>query len=475
VQDPVDPEQVDRGQIAGPDGDGVDLPKREDQAAGSVAALAAGGITPEVPAHRRGGGRVTLVASAGLDTHAAGTAMDSFLDVATASIEQAKAFPEWQPPRGALLRMAENGEHQIHKTGTAQIEVEYPAELVIDDRTMTPFQMEEIMNRAADESSLPGGSLTAAGGWCAPSETDYGLTMEASRDGMLSHPEVGIRRGGLRWPLAPNFADFYANPGFKYTEAQVIAGVTKPCITVPCPSFDEARLQVEGLCVKVDILTNVGYPEVVRNFTEGTMVAHDHWMNATKIAAMATIAGTAKVMPGLGATVTDSLNGLEIMAERTRQTYKLPLNATMEVVVPFWVRSAFRADLSNRTGVAYEAVTDDQIRSYFKARKLNVQFVYDWQELPLVDVGGTANINEALAYPTTYNALMYPAGTFIFGTAPVINLSTVYDAASLAANQYTGLFTEQGWLVAKRRFHADLLTLPVCNAGRTGAANLTCA
>jgi hypothetical protein len=70
---------------------------------------------------------------------------------------------------------------------------------------------------------------------------------------------------------------------------------------------------------------------------------------------------------------------------------------------------------------------------------------------------------------------MYPAGTFVKGTADVINLSTVYDAASLATNVYTGLFTEQGLLVAKQKFHADLVTLPICNAGRTGAANLTCA
>lgn len=474
VQDPVDPAQVDRGQIAGPDGDGVDLPTRS-EAAGGVATLAARGTTPDVPAHRRGGGRVSLVASAGLDTVAAGTTLDSYLDVAAASIEQAKSFPEWQQPKGQLRTIGEAGGHRIQKSGTAMVEVEFPGELLVDDRTMTPFQMEDVMNRAADETSLPGGSLLAAGGWCAPSETDYALQVDATRDGMLSHPEVGIRRGGLKWPIAPDFSDFYANPGFKYTEAEVIGGVTKPCVTVPCPDFDEARLSVEGLCVKVDILTNVGYPEVVRNFIEGTMIAHDHWMNATKIAAMATIAGAAKVLDGLGATTTDTLNGLEIMAERTRQTYKLGLNTTLEVVVPFWVRSAVRADLSNRTGVPLESITDEQIRALFRARRLNVQFVYDWQELPLTDDGGTAGVNEAVDYPATYNALMYPAGTFVFGTAPVINLSTVYDAASLAANQYTGLFTEQGWLVAKRKFHADLLTLPVCNAGRTGAANLTCA
>ena len=144
-------------------------------------------------------------------------------------------------------------------------------------------------------------------------------------------------------------------------------------------------------------------------------------------------------------------------------------------MVPFWVRSAIRADLAARNGVDFQQVTDAQISGYFSARKLNVQFVYDWQGLPLTDDAGTAGVDEANTYPATYDALMYPAGTFVKGTADVINLSTVYDAASLAENVYTGLFAEQGLLLAHMKFTPHLVTLPVCNAGRTGAADLTCA
>jgi hypothetical protein len=70
--------------------------------------------------------------------------------------------------------------------------------------------------------------------------------------------------------------------------------------------------------------------------------------------------------------------------------------------------------------------------------------------------------------------VLYPAGTFVVGKAPVINLSAVYDAASLQVNLYTGLFTEQGILVAEMCYDSDLVTLPVCNSGRVGAADLTC-
>ena len=44
---------------------------------------------------------------------------------------------------------------------------------------------------------------------------------------------------------------------------------------------------------------------------------------------------------------------------------------------------------------------------------------------------------------------MYPAGTWVKGTADVINLNAVYDAAELATNIYTALFFEQGILTAQ--------------------------
>jgi hypothetical protein len=292
----------------------------------------------------------------------------------------------------------------------------------------------------------------------------YDLTQDATTEGMLSLPEVAVRRGGMRWPISPNFADFYANPGFIQTEAQAIAGTAKPCIEVDCPDFAEARLDAEGICIKVPILTNAGYPEYVRNFVEGSLIAHQHWINANVIGRVVTAAGAARVITGLGSTLADTLEGLELLADQTRQKYRLSMNRTLEVVAPFWVRGAVRADLSRRNGLAFEQVTDQQIAAHFRARKLNVQFVYDWQPLD----------ETAEVYPTTFNVVMYPAGTFVKGTADIINLSTIYDAASLQQNVYTGLFTEQGLLVAKQKFHADLVTLPVCNAGRTGAADLTC-
>jgi len=425
--------------------------QRGTQARGGVATLAAKTARPPAPT-RAGSGPITITAAANVEGFNTGQRLTDLTEVAKAVIAKARGF---SPPTG------DGTSQNLQKFGTAMLSLDFPEDLIVDRNT----DVDEVLRRATDESRLDGGSLVAAGGWCAPSETVYDLTQDATTEGMVSLPEIAVRRGGIRYANSPTFADFYANPGFIQTEAQALAGTVKPCVEVDCPDFTEVRLDVEGLCIKVPILTNVGYPEYVRNFVEGTLVAHQHWINANVIGRLVTFAGAARVIAGLGSTMIDTLAGLELLAEQRRQRYRLAMNRTMEVIVPFWVRAAIRSDLAARTGQPVQAVSDEQIRRYFGDRNLNVQFVYDWQPLD----------ETAEVYPATYNALMFPAGTFVKGTADVINLSTVYDAASLAVNVYTGLFTEQGLLVAKMKFDADLVTLPICNAGRTGAANLTCA
>lgn len=433
--------------------------------ASAVKTLAAKTSRPAAPQVKRSGGPVTIVAAAGLDDFAPGSRMDDLLSVAEASISVAKSFPV---PDG------NGGEPVLRRFGTASFHIEFPEDLLVDERDSAE-RISAAMDHAADERRLPGGSLaestvaarnsslTAAGGWCAPSETVYDLDDDATTEGMLSLPEIGVRRGGIRWAVSPTFADFYANPGFVQTEAQAIAGTTKPCVEVDCPSFDEERLDAEGLCIKVPILTNAGYPEYVRTFVSGTLTAHQHWINANVIGRLVTAAGAARVFTGLGGTVSDAMESIGLIADQTRQKYRLSINASVEVVVPFWVRTMMLNDIERRMGYSQTGAAA-LIDAYFAERKAAVQYVYDWQ---MID-------ETAEVYPATFNILVYPAGTFVKGTAPVINLQTVYDAASLAENTYTGLFTEQGLLVAHKKFHADLATLPICNAGRTGINDLTC-
>ncbi len=413
-----------------------------------VATLARKVARPQTPATNPS--PITLTAAADVPNIAAGHRYDDLTAVGEAAISRLRGMPA---PSGTGER------EDLRMFGVASFSMDFPADLQINHSTADDM---EVLYNAVDESRLPNGSLVAAGGWCAPSETLYDLCGGETTEGLVSVPEVQVNRGGIRYTSGPDFAAIYANTGFCQTEAQAIAGTAKTCFEVPCPTFTEVRLDACGLCLKIPILTSVGYPELIQRWMSGSTIAHQHKMNAKVIGAMAA-AATASSFTGLGSTTGDTLEGLLLATDFIRQKYRLGMSASIEAVVPFWVKGAIIADLSRKNGVAPGDISDAAITAPFRSAGVNVQWVYDWQELAAND-----------AYPATFDALIYPAGTFIKGVSDVISLQSVYDAASLAQNVYTGLFFEEGVLVAKMCFEAGLVTLPICNAGRTGAADLNC-
>ena len=58
------------------------------------------------------------------------------------------------------------------------------------------------------------------------------------------------------------------------------------------------------------------------------------------------------------------------------------------------------------------------------------------------------------AFPTTVNALIYPAGTFVRGRGEVVNLEAVYDSTNIIKNDFLRLFVEEKILVHKRQYKA---------------------
>jgi hypothetical protein len=405
--------------------------------------------------------KVTITAAANTD-YATGAKLD-LEQVGLAIQSKVSGFPE--PDES----MRGRNDIPIQHFPIAKFNVDYPEDLTIGKGTDDM----EVMAHAADESRLPEGSLVAAGGWCAPSETIYDLCEGETLEGLISLPEVGVKRGGINFTKGPNFGDFYGTPwssgaGFKQTETQAIAGTDKVFYDITCPPFTEVRLDAVGLGIRVPILTDAAYPELTRRVTSGQLTAQEHRVSVDIINRIVTLTGAARVITGLGSSVADSLEGLTLLADERREQFRLGLSQSLEVILPFGTKEMFKSDLGRRVGAGVDPVTDAQLMAHFTARNLAVQFVYGWQPM-----SGFAS-PPAEVYPATYQALLYPAGTFVVGKKPVIKLNAIYDAASLVENLFTGLFTEQGILVAEMCYDSDLLTLPVCNAGRTGASDLDC-
>jgi len=394
---------------------------------------------------------ITLTAAADIPGVPVGHTFEDLDAVTAAFIARSKGLPQTRIGDGIQQRY---GVATFHRDFDGMID------------TNPDYRTEyDLVMAASREARLPGGSLLAAGGWCAPSETFYDLCANESMDGLVDLPEIGLSRGGMRFTTGPDFSDIYTDAGFCLTEAQAIAGTTKPCVDVECPPFDEVRLDVCGVCIRANLLMNSAYPELVRRWIDGSLVAHAHKVSSRLISAMATdLAATAQTMPDTGSVSHSALTAVELAAEGLRYQWRMAFNETLEVIAPHWLLAAIRADLSIRTGRDQVNVTDAEINSHFANRGVRVQWVYDWQ--PLLTKCPTA-------FPSTAELLIYPAGTFVKGTADVISLDTVYDTTSLQANTFTALFTEEGILVARTCFDGCRLSIPVCPSGRTGAADMT--
>lgn len=326
---------------------------------------------------------------------------------------------------------------------------------------------------ATDESKLPGGSLVAAGGWCAPSETLYDFCAVPSATDLISLPEITIRRGGVRWPIEPDLSAIFESFQFYFTETELEAvdgegnpTAVKNCVSIPCPDdFEELRLNAVGYCVEAGILQAQGWPELIEWFLQNLVAEHLRAISRRTILDM--VAGSeAKTIPAGSQIAAGSsvLNSLSLMAVNLRIKAGLGRTATIEGVAPVWLHDVIRADLANQQGTETKNVTDAQIDGWLSARNIALQFVGDWQ----TRTAGMPGHLDTVEYPDEVKVLLYPAGTWFRAMSNVIELGTMYPKEQLQVNRYTLFFTEDAIAVGKRCNDSLVVTVPICPSGAYG-------
>lgn len=375
--------------------------------------------------------------------------------------------------------------------GAVQFRREFPTELRILENGGDAY---EIIQHVAKENRLPGGSLvasavaavkagralTAAAGWCAPSETIYDLVELETMDGILDLPEVQASRGGFQIPVdgGPDFRSIYTGIGNSgdthLTEAEVIADTAKVCIDIPCPTFEDVRLGVDYVCLTGGLLQRRGYPEIVARFSRGAMTALAHKINQGVIGQMVTDSGAAIVIPadpnGDDA-ISGVLNAVDLAITDIKYRNRMGFNATVEIVLPLWVLTQLRASATRRRGVDMVSLADAEIMAWFAQRHAVPRFVYDWQDgfSGLASSPGGATAITAL--PVTVQFLAYPAGTWVKAVQDVVNLDTIYDSTKLATNEYTAIFAEDGWAMLQMSPTTRLYTAVTDPSGVVGCCN----
>lgn len=460
--------------------------------------------TPVVPPNTAARVFASMTAAADVPGFAAGQPLDRFSQAADAVAARLERYPS--APASRSMRHVDMSRRPVEvydseaparrleirnfaRHGAVQFRRDFPEELRVVDNGRDGYQVAEY---AAMQSRLPGGSLvasaqaavaagrslTAAAGWCAPSETIYDLVELETLDGILDTPELQASRGGFQIPTngGPLFSAIWSGIGnagdTHLTEAEVISDTNKVCYEIPCPSFEDVRLGVDYVCLTGGLLQRRGYPEVIARFSRGAMVALAHKINMGVIAAIVADSGSAVVVPA-DANGDDAISGIlsavDLAITDMKYRARMGFNATMEVVLPMWVLVQFRAAATRRRGVDMVSLADAEIMAWFAQRNAVPRFVYDWQDQYSGGGGTTPGGSSALtALPQTVQFLVYPAGTWVKAVQDVVSLDTIYDSTKLATNEYTAIFAEDGWAMLQMTPYTKLYTAIADPSGVTG-------
>lgn len=320
--------------------------------------------------------------------------------------------------------------------------------------------------------------------WCARGENFFGLCNQASLDGQLALPERTVDRGGIAIAEGGGFefGTVYDLIGDNTaTDAELTAGVVKTCIEVPCLDMPETRLNADWLCITASLLQRRAWPESIEAFIAMALAAKMHKTNSRIIAAIVAASGTpVEVASCTGADAFSSLYAAVDLAVQDLATRSyMAMGPEFEVVLPAWVRANLRAAVMNRRAIEDPVKADAWLQAQFAKLGVTVHFVYGYQDAHVTPApaGFPGAATPIAELPTEVQFIIYPAGTWVKGTQPVIDLDTIYDSTLLASNQYTAVFVEDGWLVLQTCPYSRVYNVTVdpcacgCDGGQTSPSS----
>jgi len=342
-----------------------------------------------------------------------------------------------------------------------------------------PSDVEELYRELVSRDKQE--ALVAGGGWCAPSETRYSFYEIGDSPAAVDLPSFGVNRGGIRWPDSLSLADVLpdtftnATTPFLWTETDDILTVTgstnKPCVRVPCPDFNEERLDLYGYCVTAGNLANDAYPEMTRQYLRNLLLAFEHVKNRHIISEMVTLSSaivTGGEFDDADLPVYQQVYGsVALAAVDYRLRYGLNENAVLEVILPLWIKEMVRSDLAWRNGVDLLDVEEARIMQGFARRRIRPQFVDDWQ-VRGSGAGALGSATTQSAWPTSVDFLLYSAGTFALGNGMVLDLAVLRDSVLNAENDHTAAFFEEAHLVARFGHESRQYRVQISVNGNTG-------
>ena len=311
-------------------------------------------------------------------------------------------------------------------------------------------RIEAVTSPDAMVANSPGTALVASGGCCAPLVTKYdlwddgGSTARPVRDSL-----AGFRadRGGIRFYPNPPLADVQGALGF-WTCADDAAAdpantsTWKVCARINCPAEQTAELQAITMCLTFGVLQTRIFPEVAAANTKLLGVAQARLADSALLAQIK--AGSVAVTDSGTAwgAVRDLMNTVGRASMYYRDRYRLT-SAPLRAILPSWILEVMRTDLLDgpdwgRPWGTHFGVSEDEMRTFFSNRNINVTFALDSYD-PASNGGGFFNAISGAAlpaFPTSVQWALYPEGAWLFLDGGQLDLGVIRDSQLVRVNDY---------------------------------------
>ena len=288
------------------------------------------------------------------------------------------------------------------------------------------------VQRGVQKARREGVALTAAG-FCAPAEPVYSFFQQGSRDGLIDLPTVTARRGRLTYPEIFNIRDLQVEAGVAWETTSTMDedAVQKPCFTIVCGAGTTFDVNAYSTCLTYSNFDSQFWPERVTHSSGQAMIAHDHEVSLALIDAIVADGRTTTVIDGhlLGGTWSQLSQSLALHGGFIRSRFRLPVNEVLEAVIPSFVLDALVADQVARDSTQTYGMARAEVEAAISRHRINVQWVYDWQELDHPN------------WPDDYDYLLFPAGVVVRLSGGTLDLGVTRDSTLNVANDFQ-IFTE---------------------------------
>lgn len=318
-------------------------------------------------------------------------------------------------------------------------------------------------------------SLTADGGLCAPVENFYGLAniSQASRPLRDALPVFQARRGGIQYMRPLSIADINATttPTSDYaigvvTEANDASSTyDKEYQTIDCGDLVTVKVDAVYNQLRFGNFIARTDAERVANFTDLSVAAYARFSERRlidKMVANSTIVHAPQVLGALR----DFLTRINQVAINYRARHRMPVDATLDTVIPAWVVGLLGDDQVNALQSYPEQydVGRAKVEAWLSERNINV---LNWFQDDFIDA--TVSDGPINAYPTSFKVLMFHPGAHTIVDNGVLDLGVYRDSTLIADNMF-GTFSEEFWSEAMWGLESLAVTFALCASGASAGS-----